>query len=322
MNTEHTTGIGKKLRQAREAKGMSLPEAANRTKLRIESLLALENEAFDDLPSLAYARGFLKIYARELGLDGKQLLRQLDGLADESFEISDLRPEDLESIPAKAQPPPITPQTVGLLLLGLVLAGALFAAVLAIVHLSKDKVLPVARTLNDLIQPMGAVPSTDTLSPDPKPEDSIPTAPAVPAGEVPVARAVPVTETPVARAVPASEVPVARAVPADETAPSPTPGDPATAISRSTIQFYAAPGTPESQRFVRVIAENGPEQITLFADIIPEGRIFPGDNDPPFQAEAFVIVLADTSGIDIIFNGQNFGKYPEPGAQQFRIPGR
>ncbi|MFQ3671133.1 MAG: helix-turn-helix domain-containing protein [Verrucomicrobiia bacterium] len=313
MDTDHKTGIGLKLRQAREAKGLSLAEMANATKLRAESILALENEAFDDLPSLAYVRGFLKIYARELGLDGKQLLRQLDGITDDSFDVTDLRPEDLECIPAKAQPPQFTPQTIGLLLLGLVLAGAAIIAVLTIGHLSKDKVLPVARTLTDLIQPMGAVPEHDTatLSPDPTPADTIP-----------VARAVPATDIPTARAVPAGEIPVARAVPVEDATPAPLPGDPASAIATSTLQFYAAPGTPESKRFVRVIAENGSEQTTLFADIIPEGRLFPAEGDPPFQAEAFVIVLADTSGIDIIFNGQNFGKYPEPGAQQFRIPGR
>lgn len=317
MEPDHKTGIGQQLRQAREARGLSLAEVANATKLRIESIVALENEAFDDLPSLAYARGFLKIYARELHLDAKKLLRQLDGLADDSFDIADLRPEDLEAIPARAQPPPINAQTIGLLFLGFVLLGAAIVAVLAIAHFSQDKVLPVARTLTDLIQPMGAVAEKDAakLAPDPTPSTTS-------SPDVPVARAVPAEEIPVARAVPAGEIPVARALPADDSVPTQVPGDPATAVTTSTLQFYAAPGTPESKRFVRVIAENGPEQTTLFADTIPEGRIFPGDNDPPFQAQAFVIVLADTSGIDIIFNGQNFGKYPEPGAQQFRIPGR
>ncbi len=61
--------LGERLSQARRKKGLSLEEAAAATKIKMEYLRALEAEEYAALPSPAYARGFLKIYAHLLGLD-------------------------------------------------------------------------------------------------------------------------------------------------------------------------------------------------------------------------------------------------------------
>lgn len=72
-------GIGERLRAAREARGLSLEEAAEGTRIKRVYLEALENEAFSVLPSPAHARGFLRRYARWLGLDEAALLAEWDG---------------------------------------------------------------------------------------------------------------------------------------------------------------------------------------------------------------------------------------------------
>jgi cytoskeleton protein RodZ len=63
-----STGIGERLRSAREALGLSLEEVEAATRIRRSYLQALEQEAFDRLPGPAYARGFLRAYATHLGL--------------------------------------------------------------------------------------------------------------------------------------------------------------------------------------------------------------------------------------------------------------
>jgi len=73
--------IGERLRAAREARGISLEEAAAGTRIKRIYLEALENEAFSLLPSPAHARGFLRRYARWLGLDETALLAEWDGMA-------------------------------------------------------------------------------------------------------------------------------------------------------------------------------------------------------------------------------------------------
>jgi len=67
--------LGEKLTNNRKEKNISLAAAAAATKIKVEYLRALEEERFDELPSVTYVRGFLKIYARFLGLQPEPLLR-------------------------------------------------------------------------------------------------------------------------------------------------------------------------------------------------------------------------------------------------------
>lgn len=62
------------LRQAREAKGLSLQAVSSATKIREPILAALESEAYDDLPAPVFVRGFLRTLARCLNLDAEQLV--------------------------------------------------------------------------------------------------------------------------------------------------------------------------------------------------------------------------------------------------------
>jgi len=72
--------IGEDLRQAREQKGASLLDAENGTKIRIKYITAMEKDAFDVLPGKVYVKGFLRSYARYLGLDGEALASRYDEL--------------------------------------------------------------------------------------------------------------------------------------------------------------------------------------------------------------------------------------------------
>ncbi len=57
------------LRHARERLGLSLRDIAERTKIRTSILGAIENNEVDHLPPPIFTRGFVKAYAREVGLD-------------------------------------------------------------------------------------------------------------------------------------------------------------------------------------------------------------------------------------------------------------
>lgn len=70
--------IGKILRDAREARGLTLEQVEEETKIRRKYLEALEKEAFDVLPGRVYVRGFLRNYARFLELDERALLARLE----------------------------------------------------------------------------------------------------------------------------------------------------------------------------------------------------------------------------------------------------
>jgi cytoskeletal protein RodZ len=65
---------GQKLRKTRLEKGVDLDEVARVTRITKGYLLALEDDALEKLPSEAYARGFLRIYANFLGLPAEEVL--------------------------------------------------------------------------------------------------------------------------------------------------------------------------------------------------------------------------------------------------------
>lgn len=66
--------IGNILREAREARGASLSEAQEQLKIQTKYLSAMEGGRFDELPTSVHARGYLKNYAKYLGLDPQPLL--------------------------------------------------------------------------------------------------------------------------------------------------------------------------------------------------------------------------------------------------------
>ncbi len=69
-----STGIGTTLRDARAAQGRSIEDVAQSLRARVSQLEALEAEAFDSFGGDVYAKGFLRSYAIELGLDPAPLL--------------------------------------------------------------------------------------------------------------------------------------------------------------------------------------------------------------------------------------------------------
>jgi flagellar biosynthesis protein FlhG len=71
--TPQTEFTGPLLRQVREAVGVELREIAERSKIGMAYLQALEGEVFAKLPALVYVRGFLAEYARALGLDAERV---------------------------------------------------------------------------------------------------------------------------------------------------------------------------------------------------------------------------------------------------------
>lgn len=66
--------IGAELRQAREQGGLTLVEISQRTKIRVPALRAIERDDFGQLPGGVISRGFLKLFAREVGLDADEIV--------------------------------------------------------------------------------------------------------------------------------------------------------------------------------------------------------------------------------------------------------
>jgi cytoskeletal protein RodZ len=59
----------------RKAKGISLEEISNETKLRLATLQAIETGTFDALPGGVYSTSYIRQYARAIGADEADLVQ-------------------------------------------------------------------------------------------------------------------------------------------------------------------------------------------------------------------------------------------------------
>ena len=89
--------VGDRLREAREAKSLSLEQVAAETRIQQRHLESIEASDFAALPSRTYAIGFTRTYARMLGLDERE------ALDDVRAELAQRDP-DADDKPAKFEP--------------------------------------------------------------------------------------------------------------------------------------------------------------------------------------------------------------------------
>lgn len=68
--------IGGRLRYAREQRGLTLRDLANRTRLSIIALRAIERNDFGALPGGSYPKAYIRMLAGELGVDANELARE------------------------------------------------------------------------------------------------------------------------------------------------------------------------------------------------------------------------------------------------------
>ena len=77
-------GLGEKLRQAREKRGLTLEQVQKQTLMHSTVIAALEDGKCDDILTPTYVRSFLKKYSSFLGLDPKEILSEYSALSSNS----------------------------------------------------------------------------------------------------------------------------------------------------------------------------------------------------------------------------------------------
>lgn len=131
--------FGEELRREREIRGISLKEIADATKISKRFLEAIEKNDHKTLPAPVFTRGFVREYARYLGLNAEEMVDRYNhaAMGDERIEKSAhlerlVQPADLPAAP-KVPPkkkgiPPVYARIDGNLLVLVVIIAALGAA--------------------------------------------------------------------------------------------------------------------------------------------------------------------------------------------------
>lgn len=125
--------LGSYLRRERELRQISLEEIAQTTRIPMRMLQRIEDDDLDALPGEVFARGFLKSYARSVGIDSDVVLARYGE-----------RPSDDEAAPAPitAITPPERGRRFGIAI-ALVILLILFTLALSIVLRPRQRDTPI-----------------------------------------------------------------------------------------------------------------------------------------------------------------------------------
>jgi cytoskeleton protein RodZ len=91
--------FGDRLRREREMRGITLDEITESTKISRRHLEALESEHFDQLPGGVFNKGFVRAYARFLGIDEDRAVAEYSAASNEQPEPENKFPLEIHEQP-------------------------------------------------------------------------------------------------------------------------------------------------------------------------------------------------------------------------------
>jgi cytoskeleton protein RodZ len=98
-NGSATGSFGDRLRREREMRGITLDEITESTKVSRRHLEALEGEHFDQLPGGVFNKGFVRAYARFLGINEDQAIADYSTASNELPQPENKFPLDIHAKP-------------------------------------------------------------------------------------------------------------------------------------------------------------------------------------------------------------------------------
>jgi len=99
--SEGFTGPGSQLRRARENHSLSIDSVAAQLHVLPKIIAALEAEDYAKLPSPVFVRGYLRSYAKVVGLSPEPLIESYNRVAGGELELTPAEPEDAEERPMR-----------------------------------------------------------------------------------------------------------------------------------------------------------------------------------------------------------------------------
>ena len=309
---------GDTLRQARESNGWSLAEVALKLNLTTTSLGNLEAGAFDKLPGHTFARGYIRAYAKLLGIDQAILVQEFD-----QFTGTDSQGSNVHGLGRIEEPVRVSHtilRIVSLLLLIAVIGGGFVWW--------QDQTSQRAKDLTSNAMEHVEVESADgttQIHPLDEPEDQA-VAESQAAPEAPAA-----TEQPAApETAPAAPAATAAApAPATPAAPAHTPAAP---VQTPATPAPAAPAAPaiSPPTTPALIAGDGRVQITFIADcwtqvtdgngkVLFSGLKRKGDTLDQGGKPPLTLRLGFARGAQVAYNGQPVDVAPFTSGETARL---
>ncbi len=163
--------LGEEFRSAREARGLSVSDVAEQIHIRSVYLAAIENEEWTSIGAPVYVRGFIRTYARFLGLDGEAAVARFNDAVPAARPSSHAAPAAPAGARERSGPSPWA------MLAGLVALVLVGYVIYEYVTLKQPGAVPVA------VQPSSAPGGSQSPAPagGPAPASAAPTSSPTPA---------------------------------------------------------------------------------------------------------------------------------------------
>ena len=176
--------IGEFFRQVRETKGLTIDEVASKTRIRTDFVKALEDGNFAKLPDQVFARGFVRSYARSLGLDEDDAIHRFAQSAgayyDKQGERERLKVKQAEEERKRQSNRKAVAIAIGIAVLTLIFLLSREQSSLLVRRSTSD--LPAStskRTVPPIPEPQDAPPSQQTEAVPPTPPKTKPSEPPI-----------------------------------------------------------------------------------------------------------------------------------------------
>jgi cytoskeletal protein RodZ len=174
--------FGEELRREREIRGISLKEIADATKISKRFLEALEGNDHKTLPAPVFTRGFVREYARYVGLNVEEMVNRYNFAAanDDRIEkppqvekYAKVPPRDISPRPAPKRgiPPAYAKVDRNAIFLVILIAAVLLAAYWAIQNKRRSDAAEAAANAVPVATPAAATAPPPDAAPAPKPVD-------------------------------------------------------------------------------------------------------------------------------------------------------
>jgi cytoskeletal protein RodZ len=283
--------VGEFFRQVRETKGLTVDEVASKTRIRSDFVKALEDGNFAKLPDQVFARGFVRSYARSLGLDEEDAIHRFIQSAGAFYEKQDER-ERLRVRQAEEERKRQANRKAVAVAIGIAVVTLIFL-------LSREQSNVLRRTSADLPPPKRSAAATK------EPTEGVPaTLP-----EPPPVAAKP-TETPTAVSKPMAET----ARPAETTAPPATAVKPTETVSTVSpasdgplggISLEGGGGGADSQLVLDLEATELSWVVVQIDNGSPqEALLRPGEKAHWKGQDQFILTLGNAGGVKAELNGK------------------
>ena len=315
---------GETLRQARESNGWSQAEVALKLNLTVSSLNNLETGAFDKLPGHTFSRGYIRAYAKLLGMEQTNLVQQFD-----LYTGSDSQGSSVHALGRIEEPVRVSHtilRIVSLLLLVAVVGGGFIWWQDQTSLRSKD----LTSFGQEHVEVEGAD-GTTQIHPIDEPEDQAVVEGQAEGGATNLAlpQAQTPAEAPASPAAPAASAPTV-AAPA-HTAPAPVVSAPAAAAPTAPATpapTVAAPAVPAPA--AAPVAGSGQVQIQFIADcwaqvidgngkVLLSGLKRKGETADVTGKPPFAVRLGYARGAQISYNGQAVDVAPFTSGETARL---